>query len=162
MYAHTQKGASWRVCLVRRRKRENKRGIPVPAAKQLLQGSSSPLNLSHLLFVLRHWSQAEESKIRWAGQREAKTGLCCSFSYWTPRLDVGHRRICRDHGGKALQTWRRNSRSRERRGRRQDRRTSDESHSSALWRRPLPGCWLSSNARTVSHSLSSYSTLKES
>jgi hypothetical protein len=31
----------------------------VPAAKQLLHGSSSPLNLSHLLLVFRHWSQAE-------------------------------------------------------------------------------------------------------
>jgi hypothetical protein len=34
--------------------------VPVPAAKQLLQGSSSLLNLSHLLLVFRHWSQAKE------------------------------------------------------------------------------------------------------
>jgi len=32
--------------------------VPVPVAKQLLQGSSSLLNLSHLLLVFRHWSQA--------------------------------------------------------------------------------------------------------
>jgi len=42
--------------------RMEERGIdvPVPAAKQLLQGSSSLLNLSHLLLVFRHWSQAKE------------------------------------------------------------------------------------------------------
>ena len=34
--------------------------VPVSAAKQLLQGSSSLLNLSHLLLVFRHWSQAKE------------------------------------------------------------------------------------------------------
>jgi hypothetical protein len=38
-------------------------GVPVPAAKQLLQGSSSPLNLSHLLLVFRHWSHAEEREV---------------------------------------------------------------------------------------------------
>ena len=45
-----------------RDKMSGKMGVPVPAAKQLLQGSSSPLNLSHLLLVFRHWSHAKESK----------------------------------------------------------------------------------------------------
>ena len=98
-------------------------GVPVPAAKQLLQGSSSPLNLSHLLLVLRHWSQAKEREIsrdeRAAGA--GRTCLCCSFSYWKPRLGVGHRRICRDREGKALQTWRRNNQSRERRKKTEER-----------------------------------------
>jgi hypothetical protein len=31
-----------------------RRGVPVPAAKQLLQGSSSLFDLSHLLLVFRH------------------------------------------------------------------------------------------------------------
>lgn len=88
--------------------------VPVPAAKQLLQGSSSPLNLSHLLLVFRHWSQAEEGDI-WdvcligVVTRSVKwdTYLCYSFSYWKRhQLCVGHHRISQGREGRALWTWR--------------------------------------------------------
>jgi hypothetical protein len=45
----------WVQLVVEGREREGEgRGVPVPAAKQLLQGSSSLFDLSHLLLVFRH------------------------------------------------------------------------------------------------------------
>ena len=87
--------------------------VPVPAAKQLLQGSSSLLNLSHLLLVFRHWSQAKErdSWDEWVtedGSRmggAAGTDLCCSFSCWQPQLGVVRRRSSQSQEGEALRTW---------------------------------------------------------
>jgi hypothetical protein len=43
----------WVQWVVGVREREG-RGVPVPAAKQLLHGSSSLFDLSHLLLVFRH------------------------------------------------------------------------------------------------------------
>jgi hypothetical protein len=148
-----------------RDKMGGKMGVPVPAAKQLLQGSSSPLNLSHLLLVLRHWSHAKEGKVSQDGGSGARsTGLCCSFFYWTPRLDVGRRRICRDRDGKALQTWRMNSQSKERRmGKKTEERPSVSTFGSARdlcnmtlagHQRPLPGYWLAGGRNAVQKSIS--------
>lgn len=121
--------------------------VPVPAAKQLLQGSSSPLNLSHLLLVLRHWSQAKEREIsrdeRGAGQagRASAAPFPIGSLGWVlvivGYVEIGKGRFCR-HGEGMTRVGREGE---------EDRRTPSESRSSmgfcnwtlARHRRPLPG-----------------------